>query len=390
MKVIVIGSGVLGASITYQLAKRGADVTVIEKDVPGDAASAASFAWLNSNDKSDPPAYHHLNAMSIAEWNLIARELGTSGWLHREGNLHVVDTTPEAEALASLVEQAHSLGYAAVPVMLHELTRLDPVVRIRPEYEYAVFFPEEGHITVPLLIHDLLSAAVSFGAEVRHTTSVSDLIREGDHIRGVILDNGERLESDVTVLAAGAGIGSLLGKQGVDAKTEGTPGITVTTSPGTSNVSTMLHLPGLSVRPDTSGRIVVRSSVSDQHIDLQSWTLPHEAVQRLFEQTAEGLTDVDPNTVRAERVQIAYRPYPLDGLPVIGAWDGLPGLYVTTMHSGVTLGAITGRLVAEEITTNDPSPLLEEFRPSRLIEATARGDAHFDPYALERERQPLA
>jgi glycine/D-amino acid oxidase-like deaminating enzyme len=387
MKAIVVGAGILGSSITYQLAKRGVEVTVIDKGIPGDAASAASFAWLNSNDKSEPPAYHHLNAMSIAEWSLVARELGTSEWLRREGNLHVTDNDTDAEELANIVDGAHALGYAAVPVDVRALARLDPVIRQRSSYLYAAFFPDEGHITVPLLIHDLLVAARSLGATVRHSTGVSRLVTEGERVGGVVLDDGEQLQADIVVLAAGAGIGGLLATQGVEANTQGEPGITVTTSPGASNVATMLHLPGLSIRPDSSGRIIVRSSRSDSQIDLENWTLPEAAVRQLFEQTAEGVTDFDPGAVRAERIQIAYRPYPLDGLPVIGEWDGLTNLYVTTMHSGVTLGAISSRLVAEEIATGEKSPLLEGFRPTRLIEAVASGVAHFDPYAIEREKQ---
>ena len=386
MKAIVIGAGVLGVSITYQLAKRGVEVTVIDKGIPGDAASAASFAWLNSNTKELRP-YHDLNVMSMSEWNVIERELPKSSWLHRDGNVHVANNAADAEELMARVDRLHSYGYAAIPMLPRELSRIDPVIRVRDEYELAVFFPGEGHITVPLLIHDMLDAAKSMGAKVLHSTTVSELLTRGDRITGVVLENGERLESDVVVVAAGAGIGRLLATQGVDVQTEGKPGITVTTSPGSSNVSTILHLPGLSVRPDTSGRIIVRSSAADEQIDQSSWTLPDHAVRQLFEQTAAGVLDVDPATMRAERIQIAKRPYPFDGLPVVGNWDGLPGLYVTTMHSGVTLGALVGRLAAEEITSGEKAKLLEGFRPSRIIEPIADDSAEFDPLALEGEKR---
>lgn len=385
MKAIVIGAGVLGSSITYQLAKRGVKVTLIDKGTPGDAASAASFAWLNSNTKELRP-YHDLNVMSIGEWSAVARELRSQSWLHQTGNVHVVDNATDAEALTARVERLNSYGYAAIPLSPRELTQIDPVIRVRGEYQLAAFFPGEGHITVPLLIHDLLDAAKSMGATVVHSTAVSDFVSDGSRIRGVVLENGDRLESDVVVAAAGAGIGDLLATQGVQVRTDGTPGVTVTTSPGTSNVSTMLHLPGLSVRPDTSGRIVVRSSASDEYIDRSTWTLPEHAVRELFEQTAAGVIDVDPAAVRAERIQIATRPYPFDGLPVVGNWDGLPGLYVTTMHSGVTLGAIVGRLAAEEIATGEEAALLTGFRPARVNEAAEKDVSYFDPYALEGEK----
>ena len=375
MKAIVVGAGVLGASITYQLAKRCVDVTLLDMGIPGEAASAASFAWLNSNAKDLRP-YHQLSVISIAEWALVARELGDSAWLHRNGHLHVAGTAAQAEKLLARAELLESSGYAAIPIGPREISRLDPVIRVRDEYQMGVFFPGEGHITVPLLIHDLLAAATGYGATVRHSTKVAELLSDAESIKGVILEGGEKIESDVVVVAAGAGIGRLLETQGVTARTEGTPGVTVTTSPGTSKLTTVLHLPELSVRPDTSGRIVVRSSAIDAEINRQTWTLPETAVRKLFERLEDGVSDVDPATIRAERVQIAHRPYSFDGLPVVGFWDGRPGLYVTTVPTGVTLGAVTGRLAAEEITTGKASKLLDGFRPNRVIGSAANEVAH--------------
>jgi glycine/D-amino acid oxidase-like deaminating enzyme len=385
MKAIVIGAGLLGASAAYQLAKRGCEVTVIDKGIPGDAASAASFAWLNSNNKKLRP-YHDLNVMSIAEWAAVARELRSSSWLHMDGNVHVAGNPADAEALLERVERLHSYGYAALVMRPRELSLIDPLIRVRDHYELAVFFPGEGHVCVPLLIHDLLSAATAMGANVAPMTNVAEFSSGAGRVNGVVLDGGDRVEGDVVVLAAGAGSGALMATQGVDMRAEGTPGASVMTSPGASKLTTVLHLPGVSVRPDTGGRLVVRSEEGDGRIDRSTWTLPEAQVRRLLELTSASVSDVDPATVRGERVRVAARPYPPDGLPVVGHWDGLPGLYVMLMHSGVTLGAIMGRLAAEEITTGEKAGVLEGFRPSRIIEAAASDVAHFDPYTVEGER----
>lgn len=385
MKAIVVGAGVLGASVAYQLVKRGTEVTIIDKGVPGDAASSASFAWLNSNNKKLRP-YHDLNVMSIGEWSALARELGNPSWLRPVGNIHIADNAVDAVTLQDRVERLQSYGYAAIPLSPKELPRLDSVIRLRDEYEYAVYFPSEGFITIPELIHDLLGAATEMGAIVRHTTNVTDLIHDGDRITGVVLDGQESIKADVVVLAAGSGIGQLLGTQGIDMNTEGTPGVSVITSPGASELSTVAHFPGLSVRPDSGGRLLVRSKSADNQIDLPSWSLPEHAIRELFEQAAERISDFDAARVRGERVQIASRPYPFDGLPVVGFWDGLSGVYVMTMHSGVTMGAIMGRLAAEEITSGEQTTLLEGFRPARAIQAAASGVGHVDPYAIEGEQ----
>ena len=57
---MVIGAGVLGASVAARLAKTGMHVTLLEADQPGRGTSRWSFAWVNSNDKGPRP-YHDLN-----------------------------------------------------------------------------------------------------------------------------------------------------------------------------------------------------------------------------------------------------------------------------------------------------------------------------------------
>jgi glycine/D-amino acid oxidase-like deaminating enzyme len=49
---------------------------------------------------------------------------------------------------------------------------------------------------------------------------------------------------------------------------------------------------------------------------------------------------------------LEWRPMPADGLPIIGRAPGFPGLYVATMHSGVTLAPAVGELVAKELIQN--------------------------------------
>ncbi|RYF47529.1 MAG: FAD-binding oxidoreductase, partial [Comamonadaceae bacterium] len=176
MKAIVIGAGILGASTAYQLAKRGVDVTLVDRGAPGDAASAASFAWLNSNGK-EPREYHDLSVMSIAEWAALARELPSARWLHNVGNVLVADSGADAEQLALKVERLHAYGYAAIPLTPAELSRIDPIIRVRETYDLAVLFPQEGHISIPLLIHELLGAAKGLGMTVMSWVGVVDLIK---------------------------------------------------------------------------------------------------------------------------------------------------------------------------------------------------------------------
>lgn len=59
-KIVIIGAGIVGASIAYNLSLRNADVTVVDAGRPGMAASHASYAWINARPKP-PRSYHDLN-----------------------------------------------------------------------------------------------------------------------------------------------------------------------------------------------------------------------------------------------------------------------------------------------------------------------------------------
>ena len=73
-RVIVIGSGIIGASIAYHLAKAGAEVTVIEADEPGGIATRASWAWINAS-WGNPEPYFRLRLRSIEHWHKMQSEI---------------------------------------------------------------------------------------------------------------------------------------------------------------------------------------------------------------------------------------------------------------------------------------------------------------------------
>lgn len=83
-EAIVVGAGLVGAAVTYRLARGGARVALLDAGEPGRGTSAASFAWLNSHNKQ-PRAYHDLNVAGIAEHRALAAEFAAAPWLHLDG-----------------------------------------------------------------------------------------------------------------------------------------------------------------------------------------------------------------------------------------------------------------------------------------------------------------
>ena len=86
INTIVIGAGVMGASVAYRLAQAGAAVTVLEAARIGGGTSGISFAWTNAH-KKPPKPYHDLNVAGMKAHAALADEFGATPWWHGGGSL---------------------------------------------------------------------------------------------------------------------------------------------------------------------------------------------------------------------------------------------------------------------------------------------------------------
>ena len=73
-----------------------------------------------------------------------------------------------------------------------------------------------------------------------------------------------------------------------------------------------------------------------------------------------------PEDVRLVDARIGVRPMPADNVTIAGRVPGLANAWMLATHSGMTLGPLLGRLIADEIVTGASSPMLAPFRPDRF------------------------
>ena len=86
-RVVIAGAGILGVNIAYQLVKRGAAVTLVERAQPGRGATANSFAWINA--KKRPRDYFDLSRLGIQAWRQLDREFSGALPLVWGGSLEI-------------------------------------------------------------------------------------------------------------------------------------------------------------------------------------------------------------------------------------------------------------------------------------------------------------
>ncbi len=103
--VLIIGAGVIGASLAYELARQGAAVTVIDAAQAGSGTSAATYGWVNSNNKT-PAEYSHLNVLGLQAHERAARSAGGAPWFHQIGNIELARTRRSVHSRRSSRSQA--------------------------------------------------------------------------------------------------------------------------------------------------------------------------------------------------------------------------------------------------------------------------------------------
>jgi glycine/D-amino acid oxidase-like deaminating enzyme len=141
----------------------------------------------------------------------------------------------------------------------------------------------------------------------------------------------------------------------------------VRTKPVDVGLRAVLNTPRVAVRPTPTGALVLDSAWSEDEVVVRedgTYEIHASTVQGLLDE-ASAVLEGNPE-LELDSYGVGPKPIPGDGEPVFGELDEVSGYYVAFSHSGATLGLIAGELLAEEIVSGEPHPLLDSFRPGRF------------------------
>lgn len=359
-KAIVIGAGILGAAIAYELAKRGVAVTILERTRPAAEATGDSFAYLNASTKTASRPYFQLNWLGMAGWRVWQREPGAALPLQWGGAAYWRGTEAETAKLLETLKAAQQWGYAGQRVDAASLRALLPSLSLGP-VSTATFFPEEGAVDPTAAVASLLERAGRLGATLRVPVEVTELIVGEGKVRGVRTRDGA-IEADTVVLAAGLGSQALARRAGVRMPLTESPGVLLHTRPQKRVLDRIVFGPRSTFKQDASGRIV--ASVSGH----EGGALTDSDIAALGRTIRANVAPYLPQIQGAEidRVTIGRRVLPEDSFPIVGFAPHLQDLYVAATHSGITLAPAIGRFAATEIVDGIAAEPLAPFRPDRF------------------------
>ena len=379
MRVAVIGAGVVGGAIAFHLARRGAEVTLIDAGEPGMGATSHSFAWINSFGK-EPRWYGALNRRSLDTWDRFARLLDADIGLRWGGQLTWAATDADADALARKVAGLQSWGYVARMIDQEAMLRLEP--GLKPgTVKAAAYSDNDGHVQGTLVAQTCASRVQQLGGRLMFGSAVTGLAMHAGRVIAVQLAGGPvpdasaaatSVACDAVVLAAGVATTGLADMAGVYVPQQESPGVVVRTEPMAPVLRTVaaLYAPptgthGLKVHIRQSPDGIVMMGEGSQE-SLARDDSPEHAAQ-ILARASVYLPELESAT--PVPVPVGYRPMPVDGLPVVGYTRAVPNLYLALMHSGITLAPLVGELATMEILDGARVDILEHYRPERFDRA---------------------
>ena len=359
--VAVIGVGIVGASAVYALTRAGASVIALDAGVPGAGTSSTSFAWVNSVRK-EPEIYHRLNAEGMAAHRQLARELGSDGGYHEGGSLEWAEAGDAERELRTRVARLASRGYSATLISRHEAQDHEPALGIPGPVKDVAFYEAEGWLDAPRAIARLLAGS---GAEIRQNARVRSLRKRNDRVEALVLDDGE-IEAESVLVCVGPGTQAFLAALGVVIPVGRVPGLLAVTSRPAQSLGRVVHAPGIHLRPDASGALLLGATDVDGLItEVTSRETAFAVAGQLLERAARVFPAA--KDVRLVDARIGVRPMPADGVTIPGRVSGLANAWMLATHSGVTLGPLLGRLIADEIVGGVANAMLAPFRPDRFV-----------------------
>ncbi|HEV2780882.1 MAG TPA: FAD-binding oxidoreductase [Actinophytocola sp.] len=331
--VVVVGAGIVGASVAYHAARAGGSVTLVDAGRPGAGVTADSFAWVAASGVRTGPAAG-MRATATQEYRRVEAELpglpviwsGSLSWRAEDG-------APQAGPGQEIVDAA-------------TVMTLEPNLRQPPQW--AVWARGDGAVDAVGGTERLVAGARAHGARVHLDTAVTAVRRDAaGQVTGVETAAGP-LAGTTVVLAAGVATAALGAPLGVRVPVEPSPCPLVRLRAPAGLVRTVVNTEDFDLRQVAADRLIAAADSPERTL---------AAVRSTF----RGAGSVELLSTR-----LGVRPMPADGEPIVGPVAEVPGLYLAVMHAAVTLAPAVGRLIARELVDGIVESALSGCRPDRF------------------------
>lgn len=407
--VAVIGAGVIGASIAFELQRRGFQVTLIDKGEPGRGTSYGNMAsialdfaagsgpatwkkiprWLL--DPEGPvwlrPSYAPkmlpwflrfiaagrpsrlreiedagmlLTGRALADTRAMLSAIGAPELMTDEGCLAIYETESEFAGDRGHIEMMQRYGFEFEVLNGGAIQHYEPA--LSSKVAKAVLLPDNKSIREPYQLVVKLSAAAEAAGARFLSGSVRSIERKPEGTSAVILESGGRIEVDAVIVAAGVHTRDLAAKLGEPIPLETERGYhTQIMKPGIAMRYSVIWPHRAFMVTPTAGGIRVGGNVELAGLDAAPDFRRPRVLVRHAQRVLPGLKVEDTSE------WMGHRPALPDTIPIISASSKVPGVFYATGHGhlGLTLAATTAQLIGDMVSGTKPAIDMTPFRIDR-------------------------
>lgn len=413
LHVVVVGAGMVGLSTAWYLQEQGVRVTVVERSGVAAGSSWGNAGWISPGlcvPLSEPgvlkygakalldpksPLYIHFKAdpqllafllgfarrCTPKQWRTTMAKfvpvnsqaieayehLEAGGVTARMNEAPIMAAFAKAEDSAAMeheIEQIREVGLDLEAEELDGDALRASLPIVSPNVEKAIRLGGQRYIDPGAYVQSLADAVRERGGEVRIGANVR-VLRHGP--MGVTLEmmSGEPVSGDAVVIATGAWLPQLAKSCGVRTSMQAGRGYSFSldvTAPDATPVASPIYFPfeRMACTP-YGGRLRVGGTME---FDSPDAPLSMDRVNGIMHSGRPLLSGVDWENPRD--LWVGSRPVTVDGMPLVGATN-VPRVFVNGGHGmwGITLGPLTGKLLAHQMVTGQVPSELKPFAPTR-------------------------
>lgn len=368
---LVVGGGVVGLSIAYELAGRGVECVVVDRQQPGREASWAGAGMLPPGSwYHDEPQLEELarqSAQITPRWSQELLELtGIDNEWRVCGATYLATTHVYQQHFAQVFSRWSGLGIEVQRVTSDEIRAVEPalgagIVRLADQHP-AFYVPGEGQLRNPRHVAALIAGCERRGVRIAGECEIHQMQRSEGGVSQVVTSLGACWPRQV-VIAAGAWSAEVGALVGVEVPTMPVKGQIVLFEPLPPRVLRgHVHIDSTYALSRQDGRILIGATIEHAGFDKE----PRSEVTEQFAAWGRGLS-VELANAKVQRAWAGLRPGTPDGLPYIGPLADLTNAWIATGHfrAGLQFASGTAEVIADSILGEPLSLDLHPFRFNR-------------------------
>ncbi len=364
--ILIVGGGVIGLSLAWELSQHGAKVCVVDRGQFGMEAS-----WAGAGMIPPGPASLGLSGVTSTEATPFEQLAGLSQQLHvewherlleltgidneycRDGAVHLALTEDEAKALDKKAARWQQLGIAYQTINATELADFEPALASQAaKFSRIYHLPGETSLRNPRHLRAVLTACQMAGVDLRAGVAVQNLESSGNRLTHAVTGEGP-ISADHFCLAAGSWSGQLVAGLGFELPVRPVRGQIVLLDGPAGLIRRTINVGPRYFVPRRDGRLLVGSTQDDAGFLKENTAAGVGELMRFSQTITPEIAELPIETCWS-----GLRPGTPDDLPYLGPMPGLENGWVATGHfrSGLQLSPATA-VVMRSLILGQESPV---------------------------------